>query len=142
MCFSEKYGWEKFKGEDYNSGEHHIFVIFNYQLGEPLWVGFLHALECDGISKEIIRKLHFLNRDLFLNKVVFIHTIDVRRSFRHKKYASCMVEVVKQEFSPRADIMVEAVKKGKKFWPKVGFVKVQRTLRGQFMIYPKGNYKL
>ena len=70
---------------------------------------------------------------------MFIHTINVRFLFRREKYASYMVDVVMQIFLNRADLMVEATKKGKKFWPAVGFTKVQRTLRGQFMICPKGS---
>lgn len=103
----------------------------------PVWVGFLHALECDRISKDIIQKWHFVNEKYFNNKVVFIHTIKVRFRFRRKKYASYMVDVVKQRFLPAADLMVEATKKGKKFWPAVGFIKVNRTLKGQFMICTK-----
>lgn len=137
--FLEQYGWEKYKNQEYNSGKHHIYVIFNYKMEEPIWVGFLHVLECDNISKKCIQKLHFLKEDLFGNKVVFIHTINVIRFFRRKKYASYMVDVVKQRFLKKADLMVEATKKGKKFWPAVGFIKVQRTLKGKFMIYPKGS---
>lgn len=138
-AFLEQYGWEKFKNREYNSGKHHIYVIFNYEADNPIWVGFLHVLECDNVSKKSIQKLHLLKEDLFGNKVVFIHTINVRFLFRREKYASYMVDVVKQRFLKRADLMVEATKKGKKFWPAVGFTKVQRTLRGQFMICPKGS---
>ena len=50
--------------------------------------------------------------------------------FRRKGYAKCMVNVVKEKFMRKATLMVEATKKGKKFWPAVGFVKVRRTLMG------------
>lgn len=137
--FLKQYKWEKFKGQEYNSGKHHIYVIFNYELGEPIWVGFIHVLECDRISKKCIQEIHFLEENLFGNEIVFIHTINVKFFFRHKKYASYMVNIVKSNFLKKADLMVEATKKGKKFWPTVGFIKVQKTLRGQFMICPKGS---
>lgn len=137
--FLKQYKWEKYKNQDYNSGKHHIYVVFNYEIEEPVWVGFIHILECDEISKKCIQEIHFLKKDLFCNRVVFVHTINVRFFFRHKKYASYMVNIVKSNFLKKADLMVEATKKGKKFWPAVGFVKVQKTLRGQFMICPKGS---
>lgn len=135
--FLEQYGWERYKNYAYNCGKHHIYVMFNYKNGEPIWVGFLHVLECNSVSKNCIQELHFLDKKLFGNRVVFIHTINIRYFFRHRGYASYMVGIVKQRFSTKADLMVEATKKGKRFWPAVGFVRVQRTLRGQFMLYPK-----
>lgn len=137
--FLEQYGWKNFKDSSYNSGKHHIYVIFNYEEKKPRWVGFLHALECDVMSKNIIRKWHFVNEKYFKEEVVFIHTIDVREPFKRQKYATCMVDAVKNIFAKNAIIMVEAVKKGKKFWPSVGFKKVRRTLKGNFMVFPKDN---
>ena len=126
-AFLKRYGWDKFKNQEYNSGKHHIYVIFNYESNEPIWVGFIHVLECDRTSKKCIQKLHFLKEDWFGNKVVFIHTINVSFFFRRKKYASYMVNIVKRNFLKKADLMVEATKKGKKFWPAVGFVKIQKS---------------
>ena len=138
-AFLKQYGWEYYKDFPYNSGKHHIYVIINYEKEKPRWIGFLHALECDGISKRNIQEIHFLGKALFDRKVVFIHTIRVGFFFRRKGYARYMTEFVKQRFSEKADIMVEATKKGKKFWPAVGFIMVQKTPKGCFMIYPKGN---
>lgn len=135
--FLKQYGWEKYKNQEYNSGKHHIYVVFNYESVQPIWVGFIHVLECDGISKKCIQKAHFVKEEFFKNEIVFIHTICVNCRFRRRKYASYMVDIVKNNFMKKADLMVEATKKGKKFWPAVGFTKVQRTLRGQFMICPK-----
>ena len=139
--FLKQYGWEKFKHYAYNRGRHHIYVIFDYKSEDPVWVGYLHALECDAVSKKCIQELHFLKEDLFRNRVVFIHTINVGFFFRHRKYATYMVDIVKQRFSSMADIMVEATKKGKKFWPAVGFIKVQKTPKGLFMVWPKGRHE-
>ena len=121
--FLEQYGWEKFKREEYNSGKNHIYVILDYKREKPEWVGFMHVLECNGISKRCIQKIYFLEDKLFSKKVVFIHTIDVQRPFRRQNYASYMVEMVRKNFGEKADLMVEATKKGKKFWPAVGFCK-------------------
>ena len=68
--FLEQYGWEKFKNQEYNSGKHHVYVILNKETIYPIWVGFLHALECDNVSKKSIQKLHFLKEELFGNKVM------------------------------------------------------------------------
>ncbi len=135
--FLEEYGWERFKDFDYNNGKNHIYVIFNYEKGVPMWVGFLHALECNKRSKECIQEKHFLKEELFRGRVVFIHTINIKRQFRHKGYGRYMVDIVKNNFSQYADLMVEATKKGKRFWPAVGFSKIQRTPKGIFMRYPK-----
>ncbi len=138
--FLKQYQWEKFKEHDYNRGKHHIFVIFNYEREIPLWVGFLHALECNNISKKSIQELNLIkNSDIFKGNVVFIHTISVEFFFRRKGYASFMVNVVKERFLHKATLMVEATKKGKKFWPAVGFVIVQRTLKGKFMLCNEKN---
>lgn len=137
-AFIEQYGWELFKNKKYNSGQHHIYVIINYQKDKPRWVGFIHILECDKISKKSIQEIHFVKEELFNKKVVFIHTIRVELGFRRKKYASYLVNVVKRNFLSKADLMVEATKKGKKFWPAVGFIDVKRTPKGRFMICPKG----
>jgi len=137
LIFLRKYGWEEYKNYAYNRGQHHIYVIFDYTPGTPVWVGFLHALECDDISKKLIQQIYFLEEALFDNKVVFIHTISIRFRYRHKRYATSLVNIVKQEFSEKADIMVEAVKKGKKFWPAVGFIRVQKTPKGEFMLLEK-----
>lgn len=133
--FLEQYQWEKFKNYDYNKGKHHFYVIFNYERGNPLWVGFLHALECNEVSKKSIRVCNFVgNTDIFKENVVFIHTINVNFFFRRRGYASYMVNIVKDRFIHKANLMVEATKKGKKFWPAMGFSSIQRTLRGRFMI--------
>ncbi len=137
--FLKQYGWELYRDEEYNSGKHHIYMMFNYEKDIPRRVGFIHILECDSISKKCIQKIHFLKEELFNKRVVFIHTIHVCLGFRRKKYASYMVNVVKRNFLKKADLMVEATKKGTKFWPAVGFIKVQKTPKGQFMICPKGS---
>ncbi len=139
FSFLEQYCWDIYRDFPYNSGKHHIFVIFNYERDNPRWVGFLHALECDEISKRSIQEIHFLKKELFSRKVVFIHTIRVGFFFRRKGYARYLATFVKQRFSAQADIMVEATKKGKKFWPTAGFFIVQKTPKGQFMICPKEN---
>lgn len=101
--------------------------------------GFLHALECEDISKLCIKELHYLNDNLFYDRVIFIYTIKAGFFYRRKKYASYMVNVVKKNSLQQADLIVEATKKGKKFWSAVGFINVQRTPCAQFMICPKGS---
>ena len=35
-----QYGGERFKYVDYNSGKHHVYVIFDYYKGKPIWGDF------------------------------------------------------------------------------------------------------
>ena len=37
----EQYCWDIYKDFPYNSGKHHIYVIFNYERDNPQWVGFI-----------------------------------------------------------------------------------------------------
>lgn len=140
LAFLMRYGWEKYKHEEYASGKHHIYMIFSYRHPARIQlVGFMHIMECNEKSKLAIQSCNLLygKEELFRKKVVYIHTIDVIWKFRRRGYASWLVNYVKEHYGKNASIMVEAVKKGKKFWPAVGFEIVQKTLRGYFMMYRK-----